>query len=499
MVWVSWLWFLVYVSRSSPIVNTPLGTLQGFYSSEFDEDVFLGVPYVEKPERFSPAMPKLPWSGVLQAQSVPPVCYQSSSEGFAMSEDCLYLNIYVPRTPATTPLPVMIWIHGGAFTTGSGSYYNGTHLAQRGVIVVTINYRLGPFGFLQSTEIQKENPSFPSLGGMNGIMDQIRAIEFISHNIASFGGNPKSITLFGESAGGVSICYLLVMARANNLFQRVIIESGSCLGAWGPLSVDLALQRTSLLLSALNVSNLAELRNVAASVIDSADVGFSPALDSYLLPDYPGAYYKNNALTIPPGGSILIGTNTLDTLFAPPWYNGPWPTNATYLPLLTQYFPTDANDIYSYYPPSPSSEIAFERLNGHVCHVCAAKELAEFVDSKFNTFVYEYRWNPLNPGYPTHGAELSQVFGTTILFPFNPTLSKVMMDYWSSFAVTGQPSSADGPTWKAFNGGAYMAFNDKVDLEVGYNPQCDFWEKFITKGYPAFVEMVDFCFMEKIL
>eukprot|EP01124_Arcella_intermedia_P026923 TRINITY_DN5179_c0_g1_i2.p1 TRINITY_DN5179_c0_g1~~TRINITY_DN5179_c0_g1_i2.p1 ORF type:complete len:507 (+),score=126.17 TRINITY_DN5179_c0_g1_i2:53-1573(+) len=494
--------YCISLSLSDPIVHTPLGIIEGFYSSEFNEDVFLGVPYVEPPTRFRPSPPKQSWSGILQAQEVRSVCYQMDPSPYPQSEDCLHLNIYAPRTNTTSPLPVMLWIHGGAFVSGSGSYYNGTHLAQRGVIVVTINYRLGAFGFLESTELEKEDPSFPSLGGMNGILDQLSAIEFIRTIIGSFGGDPNKITIFGESAGGLSICYLLVVPRAKGLFQQAIIESGSCLGPWGPIEVNLALNKTSRLMGISNVSTVAALRSLSPDVLNqnSVQLRFSPALDTYILPQHPISYYQNGDLNIPPGSSIIIGTNTLDTLFVSPWFNGPWPTNDTYLPLISSFFPTAANAIYSYYPPLPSPKIAFQKLNGHVCLVCASKTMAELMAPRWNTYVYEYRWDPTNPGYPGHFAEVPQVFGESVQnFPFNPTLSAIMMDYWSSFAKTGRPSSSGNPGWLTFGGESYISFNDVVRSETGYNGECLFWEKFLAQGYLSFVEMVDFCFLQKIL
>ncbi|CAL1530127.1 unnamed protein product [Lymnaea stagnalis] len=215
------------------LANTSYGTLRGvadFNNSTGGVIKFLGVPFAKPPtgsRRFK--RPEAPdrWSGERSALQAGPWCPQALDPKviglIKLDEDCLTLNVYTPRS-SSYPLPVMVWIHGGAFYRGSGSLFNGEELAQRGVVLVTFNYRLDVFGFLSTED--------DILPGNYGLLDQILALEWVKRNIAAFGGDPNRVTVFGESAGGSSVSLLLLSPLASGLFQKAIIESGSALAPW---------------------------------------------------------------------------------------------------------------------------------------------------------------------------------------------------------------------------------------------------------------------------
>lgn len=211
---------IVYLTNGQSVtVQTNLGQIRGTTTRIAGEPLvtFFGIPYAEPPVRFQKPIPKTPWTGVLDALQFGPVCMQAFSQ-LNVSEDCLSLNIYVPRT-LTQPKAVMVWIHGGGYVVGSGSQYQGAYLAMQGdVVVVTINYRLGLFGFLTTGD--------SSAPGNYGLWDQHLAMRWVKENIASFGGNSDLITIFGESAGGYTIGLHILSSVNNGLFNRVICQSG---------------------------------------------------------------------------------------------------------------------------------------------------------------------------------------------------------------------------------------------------------------------------------
>jgi len=205
---------------------------------------FLGIQYGLPPigeQKFRPSkLNETSWNGIKNATKYGPECYQPLSFNTAMSEDCLYLNIWTTNPDSSANLPVMFWIHGGAGVFGAGSdpTYEGTNFTSYGedIVLVTINYRLGPLGFLASKQLYDEDPNWKSYGGLNGINDQINALLWVSKYIQHFGGNPNHISIFGESEGGLSVCILLISPQLADILpvklKYAIIESGSCTGPW---------------------------------------------------------------------------------------------------------------------------------------------------------------------------------------------------------------------------------------------------------------------------
>ena len=212
-------------------VMTEYGLVQG--SSEDGLTVYRGIPFAAPPVgdlRWRPPQPAARWEGVRQATKFAPDPYQGDGKG-NVSEDCLYLNIWTPAKSADARVPVLVWIYGGGFSFGSTStpVHNGEHLARKGVVLVSINYRVGPFGFLAHPELSAESPQHVS--GNYGLLDQIAGLRWIRKNIAAFGGDPDKVTIFGESAGGIAVSMLCASPLAKGLFRGAISQSG---GSFGP-------------------------------------------------------------------------------------------------------------------------------------------------------------------------------------------------------------------------------------------------------------------------
>jgi carboxylesterase type B len=216
---------------SDPIVTTPLGTYRGLRSGS--AEAFMGIKYADVPFRFKQAVQnRRVQQGIQDATKPGSICIQAGVAHSVGEEECLFLNIWRPaRTSSEALLPVLLWVHGGGFTTGSGSdmLFDGTNMVSgRDVVLVTINYRLGPLGFTVTDS--------HGAGGLNGIMDIVVALKYVRDNIHFFGGDPAKVTVFGESAGGCATCLLSVLPAAKGLLRGSITESGPCVGPWGPQS-----------------------------------------------------------------------------------------------------------------------------------------------------------------------------------------------------------------------------------------------------------------------
>ncbi|HEV3208456.1 MAG TPA: carboxylesterase family protein [Terriglobales bacterium] len=300
----------------TPITRTESGAISGVVEDGLR--IYKGVPFAAPPIsdlRWRPPVPVTPWTDIRKADAFAPACMQDgvSMKGETpptVSEDCLYLNIWTPAKSSQERLPVIVWIYGGGYINGSASMplYWGDRLAHKGVIVVTIAYRLGPLGFLAHPELTRESPHHSS--GNYGLMDQIAALEWIQRNIAAFGGDPKTVTIAGQSSGAISASLLMASPRAKGLFQRAIGESG---GLFEPVQ----LAPKYLLANAehdgekyaasLGATSLQELRRLpAARLTGNADGIVHPVIDPCLLPASPYEAFTSGQQNDVP---LLIGSN----------------------------------------------------------------------------------------------------------------------------------------------------------------------------------------------
>jgi len=467
-------------------------------------DSFLGIPYADVVKRFGPSKVILDIpDGVaaMNATEFGPICLQGPNPfehlGQGMSEDCLTLNVWRPVV-MKEKAPVMVWIHGGAFVTGSGSesLYDGTSLAKEGgVITITLNYRLGIFGFLAA------GPG--AAGGMGGIGDQINALKWIHTNIAAFGGDPDNITVFGESAGGISACLLSISPAAAGLFRRVIMQSGPCWGQVPVLPSEVGSLAASDFLQKAGVEDMSDLEDltgeeVLALSFEHSGNNFYPTIEGNIMPGDPLDLYHTPGAISPT--DILIGTTSFDDftiLFMEPsaYVNMTSKigsiVNQTYYSVYGAAAVAKILEAYSPELYENSTVAAAAQLNGDQYFRCPSRELAAIAANNIEGSVYLYNFahfTPSDPGYKvlqlagienkgwaSHTSEIPFVFGNLEynaygeVPQYNPTdedmkLKTEMVAFWTNFATTGNPNSEFNNLWKAVPTNIPASLNSASDV-----------------------------------
>ena len=454
-------------------VTVASGALSGYLSRDGLVRSYKGVPYAAAPVgalRWKPPQVAASWQGTREAFRFSPACPQPTQipgsfyqrEYFqtadTQSEDCLYLNVWTAAPPATAPRPVLVFFHGGSNFgwSGSMSAYDGTALARKGAVVVTINYRLGALGFLAHPELDAESPNHVS--GNYGLLDQQAALRWVRTNISAFGGDPERITILGHSAGGGDAGYAMASPLAKGLFRRVVIESAGLF--YGSTTLAVAEERGKKLLTELGAASIADLRDMPATKItahvgrNTGAYGVFPVIDGWVLPrDVPEALAagQQNATelllgsnanertvlfpTIPPERLQVIIKGTFGPQADPfqSLYNGTDPDTAT---VAADHFVSD------YQSAMDQVTAGLLARQGHPAWV--------------------YRFNRAAPGSDPvrigafHGAELVYVFGTqnTVDRPWEDIdrkLSDEISSYWVNFAATGNPNGPGLPAWQAYD------------------------------------------------
>jgi para-nitrobenzyl esterase len=491
-------------AQTSPVVRTQSGAVRGI--TEGDVSVFKGIPFAASPTgefRWRPPQPVTPWQGERDATSF---CKDCGQAGYGpggrqkisanASEDCLALNIWKPeKTTKESKLPVMVWIHGGGFTGGSGASPQnfGNSFAKQGVILVTINYRLGRLGYFAHPALSKEYPNEPK--GNYGYMDQIAALQWIQNNIESFGGNPKNVTIFGFSAGGVSVHSLLTIPSAKGLFHKLISESGG--GRDGvltgrPINKENAdvLYNVSAETIGLNFAKskgiegadagaLAKLR--ALKVEDIVDGGqetdgpngprtySGPILDGKLVVETAeSAYMAGRQPNIP----LMIGNCSAEI-------GGAFVSNAKTKEELFASMGDLASEAQKAYDPENNktfNEVIAKFNTDWVWGEPARMTAMAFLSKKAPAYMYQFGYvSPANqqrsPFGAGHGSEVSFVFNTLDAPRFGPPskpteaeyeLAQKMNQYWINFAKTGNPNGNGLPNWPAYN----KQNQDMLDVEL---------------------------------
>ncbi|MBL7489960.1 carboxylesterase family protein [Frankia sp. AgB1.9] len=447
------------------------GVLQGAVHDE--GRLFAGIPYAAPPVgalRWTMPRPETPWTGVRAATTRGQICAQTATPGIggpsSTSEDCLTLNVNTPPVqPRSAHLPVMVWIHGGSFVSGAGSQYDPEVIARRGnVIVVTINYRLGAFGWLASPALDAESRGGAS--GDYGLGDQQAALRWVQSNIASFGGNPHNVTIFGESAGGSSVCAQLASPSAAGLFQRAIAESGCSIGAVAQPKAAAAGSALAQKLGCTDTATqLACLRGRSAADVLAASSASMPTLatGTRILPtDVETAFQSGKYHRVP----LINGTNhdegTLLLLLALGTFR---PTEPQYEGLVAQQYGASSQKVLAAYPASKYSSptLALAAVVTDSDFTCPALR-ADAALSR-STLVYGYEFNDPSPpvllqsDFPLgayHGSELAYVFqrtpvqgGAPRFTPAQLALSNQIIDYWTHFARYGVPDTTGQPRWPA--------------------------------------------------
>jgi para-nitrobenzyl esterase len=460
--------------------KTSNGTLEGVVSPDSQIRTFKGIPFAAPPVgslRWKPPQPVAPWTGVRKAFDYGPRCMQTRVfsdmifHDAGPSEDCLYLNLWMPETHTQSPLPVMVWIYGGGFRAGSTSEprQDGGDLSKKGVLVVSMNYRLGIFGFFSHPELAKESEHKAS--GNYGLMDQLAALKWIHDNIAAFGGDPDNVTIFGESAGSSSVSALVASPLAKGLFRRAIGESGALLG---PRELKPLAETEKIAInfakSAFGTDSLEALRaKPAADLLEAAEKDgaprFSPNIDGYFLPQSAEAIFaagKQNHV------ALLAGWNADEGDYQDIFNDLP-ATPENFVTRVRALYGTNADAVLKLYPASTIAETkrSAADLAGDRFTALATWKWLELHLKTGGSPVFRYHFeqtlplpagtapSPDNEPVAPHASEIEFVFQVLSSrdLPWRPEDEKVsdlMGSYWTNFAKTGDPNSPGLPQWPAY-------------------------------------------------
>jgi len=492
--------------QSSPMVRTDAGVLAGSTDSTGHVSIFKGVPFAAPPVgdlRWREPQPVRPWNGTREALVFGPSAMQQvhgdslpwTREFLVQNEvgeDCLYLNIWTPRLESKAKLPVLVYIHGGAFMEGSGAVpiYDGTMLARKGLVVVTLNYRLGVFGFLAHPELSAESPH--RVSGNYGLMDQIAALKWVQKNIVSFGGDPSCVTIWGQSAGAASVGDLLASPQAKGLFHRAIADSGLSVAAFPMRNLRAAEQDGIAFATNHHALTLKELRTLPADQLLSWRQ-YAPIVDGWLLPETPNAINERG------GGSdvpIVTGYQANDCLLILPPVNSP----DDYARHLKSQFGEMADEFKQLYPCTPPATmrsvlVAGARDRERVSMFLWAQQRLKTHKAPVYTyfFVRGIPW-PQHPEFGAfHTAELPYFFENLHLLdrPWEPVdrqLAKTVSERLKAFAVSGNPNLKGLPEWTAVKPNSPTTFEigEKMkQLPIAEKTKFDFWLRYFRSPNAA--------------
>jgi para-nitrobenzyl esterase len=467
--------------------------------------VFLGVPFAAPPVgdlRLRAPRPPEPFEGVFEATARGAFCPQFGPiDGNPVSngsEDCLTLNVWTPAAPSESPRPVMVWIHGGGYVFGSGAEtgYDGRLLSERtGHVVVTVNYRLGALGFLSLPELVSEGDG----AGNFGLLDQRAALEWIQANIGAFGGDPDAVTIFGESAGGASVCQHVVSPGSAGLFHRAIVQSGPCdlvvteeeafaagaplYAALGCVEGDLACVREADALALLEALPTTDF------TLANLGTGFYPVVDGVVLPDAPSVMLDKGDFNRVP---TMLGTNADEGSLFFVLGGTVVGTEDEFRELAEGLVPGFSTDVVERYVALyPSVQEAAIAAVGDAGFVCPTRRAARALAPETPTFLYHFTFDPpslLGDLGAFHSAEIRYVFANpsqllpSALTPEETLLFEAMSGRWSAMATDGVPSG--DPEWPVYE----VATDRHMELGLaGGQPEllageglraslCDFWD-----------------------
>jgi para-nitrobenzyl esterase len=456
-----------------PVANTANGPVRGLANGAVDE--FLGIPYAAPPVgalRWQPPQSAARWSGVRDATQFAPHCPQPATPfgQASTSEDCLFLNVFTPsHQKAGAGHPVMVWIHGGALVTGESDDYDPAALVADGVTVVTINYRLGALGFLAHPALADANGQ----SGDYGLEDQQAALRWVQRNIASFGGNPRNVTIFGESAGGLSTLSQVASPQARGLFAKAIVESGSYDLTQASLASAESAGKAFATKAGCASQTAACLRSLPVSTILASEdaAGYTPNINTEVLPQSLGTAFATGDFNRVP---IINGTNHDEwRLFvALSELEGNPVTAANYQSMISSTLgvpATAAAVIAAKYPLTayPSPSVALGAVGTDAIFACPALAIDQSVSRFVPTFAYEFSDEnapelflpPVSFPYgAAHASEIQYLMGLpAAAFPkalsaLQQQLATIMKGYWTNFAKRGIPASFGTPFWPLFNG-----------------------------------------------
>jgi len=494
-------------------VKVSSGQLKGFEESNRASCAYLGIPYATPPVgelRWKAPQPPAKWDGVRTYDNYSPWCMQKPNMPFdptlrtskhTMSEDCLYLNVWRPKKSGK--FPVMVWIHGGGYTTGSGNIdmYRGDRLSARGdVVVVNFNYRLNAFGFLAGDALKKEDPNGGT--GNYGSLDQIAALKWVRENIAAFGGDPGNVTIFGESAGGWSVCTMVATPLSKGLFQRAIIESGGCDQS---ISLEEAQKHFAEVAAKVGCGpdDLACLRKAPAGIL--LEKAWSDLIGAKLVyVNHNDGYFlkKTPRQTIMAGEHnkvpMIVGSNRDEA--KPMLILGRYRhmNKRKYAKTLKNESPGNYEKVLAFYPLDkyPNAKAAFSAVMTDRLLGCPGYLGAEALARQGTVYYYRFDYDNIRLSKTLgafHGLEIPFIYDAFDRKPIKTAfpkgkrkeaekLSQAMMAYWVAFARAGDPNNASGlPKWPTFNPAGdrqRIVFNLKITVMAEpkeRDEQCGFW------------------------
>ncbi len=505
-------------AATNPHATVSGGVLEGTIEPGSGVRSFKGIPFAAPPIgnlRWRPPQPAAPWAGVRPAHQFGPRAMQLPVFGDmnfrsnGMSEDCLYLNVWAPAEPTAERLPVLVYFYGGGNVAGDGSEprYDGTRLAQRGIITLTVNYRLNIFGFFAHPELTQESPQHAS--GNYGYLDQAAALRWVRENIAAFGGDPGRVTIAGESAGSISVSAQMVSPLAKDLIAGAIGSSGSAMGALTPVRLADAERAGADLAASVCATTLAELRALPAERLLEATHGHPPrhfpgTIDGYFLPRSPADIYTAGEQAHVP---LLVGWNSEEASYAF-LLQGQEPTVEQYRTLVRERFGARAEQVLQLYPAATNEEV-----------IAAATDLASDMFTGYSTWkwadlhgrtgdrpVYRYLYaHPRPPMRPemgdavgglaggvlrgeeaeaqrvppargaVHSADIEYFMGnlaTNLVYAWTDAdtqLSELMQQYYANFVRSGDPNGPGVPPWQPAKAGDSVQLM-RLDVESAMEP-----------------------------
>ncbi len=463
-------------------ITTADGVLEGVVSADGKVRTYKGIPYAAPPVgqlRWKAPQPAPAWTGMRKAVEYGARCMQGPIfpdmifHDNGPSEDCLYLNIWMPAKPAKKPLPVMVWIYGGGFAAGSSSEprQDGGNLSKKGVMVVSFNYRLGVFGFFSHPELTSE--SGRNASGNYGLLDQVAALQWVRKNIATFGGDPHNVTIFGESAGSFSVSALMASPLAQGRFRRAIGESGAFFSTTlqlKPLAqseqADAEFARSSLGSSSLEELRAKPADEVLKAVLKAGMIRFSPNIDGYFLPrDVSSIFAGGKQGHIP----LMAGWNADEGNYRA-FFGKEAPTAQNFVTRARSAFGSNADTFRKLYPAATDAEAkrSAQDLAGDQFIAYSTWKWMEMHQKSGKSPIFRYRFDQTLPPPPSsaqtpgaeptapHAAEIEFVFGMlpSRNLPWRPEdrkLSDLMGSYWTNFAKTGDPNGPGLPRWPVYS------------------------------------------------
>jgi para-nitrobenzyl esterase len=471
-------------------IQTTAGTIEGLQKANVS--IYKGVPYAAPPVgelRWKSPQAIKSWTGIRKCTNFSASAIQSDPVPFMMwteefiappkplSEDCLYLNIWSPANKGKEQYPVVVWIHGGGFTGGAAScaVYDGEEMAKKGIVFVSINYRLGIFGFLAHPDLSNDTEQYSS--GNLGILDQIAALKWVQQNIAAFGGNPASVTIAGQSAGSFSVNALVASPLAKGLFQRAIAQSGGILNGRFLKPKTVAEDINKQELKKLGIESISELRNKSQEEIQVLASkmpwgSFSPVLDNVVLPKNLDSFFKAGAQN---EVALLTGWVTGDGGLMDPGST----TSEKFIQNANQLYGDKSKAFLALFPASTESQLKQSQAINGLLQFAGISAHKWSIHNKQPAYIYEFRFIPTDkPAFPNYGAfhtaEVPFAYHTLAYWkrPWQKRdldMEKLMNAYWVNFIKTGNPNGKGLPAWKAYDKamGNIMVLDEKTKQQTG--------------------------------